>query len=244
MRILVFLIVTLLTTSAHAVEHSKWTTFLTNHVHDGLVDYKNAARDDGLLRNYLAEVASTDFSTLSDTDRLAYLINAYNAYTVALIIDNRDGDEMVESIKDIGGFFSSPWKKKFATLGGKEYSLDQIEHELIREQFADPRVHFALNCASYSCPPLAPVAYEGELLHSQLERQTRSFINNSDNTYLEESALHISKLFDWYDEDFTSGIFVFIRAHAEGELLAELESIDKVSLKYLPYDWSLNIVNE
>lgn len=244
MRTVLLLVVVLMTTCAHASEHQKWNSFLSSHVKDGLVDYKSAGRDDSLLRSYLQQLAGTDFHNLSRMEKLAYLINGYNAYTVALILDHAHEGVMVDSIKDIGGFFSSPWKQKSALLGGTLYTLDEIEHKLIRAQFSDPRVHFALNCASISCPPLAPFAYEGKLLDTQLNSQTKSFINKKENTYRKGNRLHISKIFDWYEDDFTSGVLVFIKKYAEGELATQISGTKELSLSYQPYDWSLNIVKE
>lgn len=244
MRILLFLMVVIMTSSVQAAEHQTWDTFLGNHVKNGLVDYKAAAVDDGLLRKYLDQLGTTDFQKLSGSDRLAYLINAYNAYTVALVIDNSEGKELVASIKDIGGFFSSPWKKEIARLGGSLYTLDEIEHKLIRSHFSDPRVHFALNCASISCPPLASFAYEGSMLNEQLDSQTRNFINSAENTYLKGTTLHISKIFDWYEDDFTSGVLPFIKGYAQGELAKQLSTKKEPSLSYMSYDWSLNVVKD
>lgn len=244
MRIIMFFMIILMTSNVSAAEHKKWNTFLMSHVEKGLVDYNSVAQDDVLLREYLKQLAETNFQLLSDSERLAYLINAYNAYTVALIIDNRDGTEIVASIKDIGGFFSSPWKKKVARLGGNIYTLDEVEHKLIRVQFSDPRVHFALNCASISCPPLAPFAYEGDVLDTQLDQQTRSFINTAENTELTGNVLSVSKIFDWYAEDFSAGVLPFIRANAEGELAKKMDLQKEMSLSYKSYDWSLNILQK
>lgn len=244
MRIVLCLVVVFMTTSVHAEMHGKWNAFVEGHIRNGLVDYKKAKLDDKLLRSYLQQLADTDFQNLGGAEKLAYLLNAYNAYTIALILDNSGEQEMVESIKDIGGFFSSPWKQKIATLGGRLYTLDEIEHNLIRSQFSDPRVHFALNCASISCPPLAPFAYEAQEIEKQLDQQTGSFINNPQNTYRSGSRLYVSKIFDWYEDDFVSGILPFIQKYAQGELATQVHGSKTLSLSYLNYDWSLNILSE
>ena len=143
-------------------DHQAWTVFLKRHVKMGenasTVNYKAIKSGPSSLTEYLLSVegvSQEDFDHFSENEKLAFLINAYNAFTVKLIVDHYP----VKSIKDIGSFLSSPWKKKFFRLLGKERHLDNIEHDMIRKQFNEPRIHFAVNCASIGCPALQDEAF-------------------------------------------------------------------------------------
>jgi len=190
---------------------------------------------------YLEVIDSTNPSALSNSDRLALYINAYNAYTVKLILDNFKDGKPVSSIKSLGGFFSGPWKISFCRIGGEIYTLDNIEHDIIRPLFREPRIHFAINCAAKSCPPLISIAYEGDTLEEQLDKNAVAFVNNKKFNRLDGSTLYVSKIFKWFAEDFNNDILRFVREHARGELKRTLESLgESVEIKYLQYDWSLN----
>lgn len=162
------------------------------------------------------------------SQRLAYWINAYNAFTVKLIIDNYP----INSIRDI----DRPWGKKFIQLGDEKFSLNQIEHDIIRPTFQEPRIHFALVCAAISCPKLLNKAYLPESLDQQLDQQTRYFINKSGKNEITNNHVKISKLFKWYQKDFTT----------KGSLLDFLDQYTNISLSqsakidYLEYNWGLN----
>ena len=147
----------------------------------------------------------------------------------------------IDSIKDLGSFLKSPWKKKIARIDGAVVTLDHIEHDILRPRFKDPRLHFAINCAAYSCPPLYPRAFTGSLLDLQLDEASRLFINNSKRNYLKGNTLFVSKIFKWFGEDFNGDISGFFLKYAEGELKQNLLATkDSIRIKYLPYDWSLN----
>lgn len=230
-------------------QHEAWTRWLGKYAKvQGpvtLVGYKAARAEKSSLDAYtasLAAVSKAQYESFSQPQRLAFLINAYNAFTVKLLLDN----EPVSSIKDLGGLFSSPWKKKFFKLFGEEYSLDQIEHETIRKQFAEPRIHMALVCASKGCPQLRGEAFVSEKLETQLEEQVRSFLSDRERNRWDPKTgkLYVSKIFDWYGEDFLKkdGSVGAFLAPRMGSTPQEQESIRKAKISFLDYDWSLNEV--
>ncbi len=251
-------------------EHIAWTTLLKKHVVlvDGgkasQVRYAGFQQDRAALRNYLgslSKVSQPEFDSWSKAQRMAFLINAYNAFTVEKIL-TRYPD--IKSIWDFGKIFGNPFKDRFFTLLGSESSLDQIEHETLRKAGAydEPRVHFAVNCASVGCPMLREEAYVAERLDAQLEEQTRRFLSDrSRNRYSAEGGrLEVSKIFDWFKEDWTSGYRGFegkaapVRSREQyfagyAALLADapehrkLIQDGKAALRFLDYDWNLNGVN-
>jgi len=221
--------------------HQQWTDLLSKYVHDGVVDYQGFKDNQVELESYLDFLARTDPEQLSESDQLAFYINAYNAYTVKLILDHFKNGKPPESIRRIGGLFSNPWKISFAVLAGKTYSLDNIEHDIIRIRFNEARIHFAVNCASKSCPILISEAYEGAILEQQLERVTKTFLTDHKHNYLEGDTLYVSSIFKWYKEDYNNDPLTFFTAHSNGSFLDSLENIiDDINIKYLDYDWSLN----
>ena len=221
--------------------HQGWNDLLGRYVKDGVVDYQGFKQDEAELDRYLALLDKTTPGSLPEKDQLALYINGYNAYTVKLILDNFKDGKPPRSIKKIGGFFSSPWGISFVRIGGRTLSLDEVEHEIIRPQFKEPRIHFAVNCASISCPPLITEAYEAGTIAEQLEKSTRDFLSNRTNNYLDGSTLYLSSIFKWYGEDFQDDPVSFVRAHSSGELEEQLEKLGSdVKIKYLDYDWSLN----
>ena len=173
------------------------------------VRYAGFKADSAALNRYLdslSAVTEAAFKTFSKPQQMAFLINAYNAFTVALILTKYPA---ITSIKDLGSLFSSPWKPKRIALLGSKVSLDDIEHGMLRERgrFDDPRVHFAVNCASIGCPPLREEAFVAERLDTQLDEQTSRFMSDrTRNRFAAASArLEVSKIFDWYGEDFKLG---------------------------------------
>ena len=186
-------------------------------------------------------LADTDPARLTGNDRLAFYINAYNAYTIKLILKNFKNGRPLKSIKKIGGLFSKPWRIKFAVIGGVTYTLDNIEHDIIRPQFQDPRVHFAINCAAKSCPPLISKPYEGSTLDRQLDSNAAAFINNPKSNYLRGDTLYVSRIFKWFKEDFNNDPIAFFLRYAKDDLKRQLLARRKgLTVKYLRYDWSLN----
>jgi hypothetical protein len=237
--------------------HAAFTTLLARHVSwnaagtASAVDYAGFARDRAALDAYrtaLAGVGEADFAGWSEDDRLAFLVNAYNAHTIALVL-TRYPD--LASIKDLGGWVTSPWKQRFFELLGASRSLDDVEHRLIRGGVGarEPRVHFALNCASIGCPALRPEAYRGDALGGQLADQTRRFLSDRARNRVDAAArrLEVSKIFEWYGEDFVraaGSVERFLAPYAA--LLTDDDgaragvAAAAVPVVFLDYDWALN----
>ena len=222
------------------------------------VDYAGFKSSQTELSAYLKSLSTVSQETFSQWDKntqLAFLINAYNAYTIDLIL-TRYPD--LTSIRDLGGFFSSPWKKAFAPLLGEKRTLDGIEHGLIREKgvYNEPRIHFAVNCASIGCPALREEAYVGEKLDEQLEQQTVRFLSDNSRNYYDGKTLHISKIFSWYKEDFemkwrnSSSLTGFIAQYDNALSFKDGSPLDNKDVKaimsgnseleFLDYNWALN----
>ena len=241
-------------------QHAAWTAQLRKQVKPlrggqaSQVRYAGFKADSAALNRYLdslSAVTEAAFKTFSKPQQMAFLINAYNAFTVALILTKYPA---ITSIKDLGSLFSSPWKPKRIALLGSKVSLDDIEHGMLRERgrFDDPRVHFAVNCASIGCPPLREEAFVAERLDTQLDEQTSRFMSDrTRNRFAAASArLEVSKIFDWYGEDFKLGHrgiaslagFVARYADALADLPADRERVrsQRAEISFLPYDWQLN----
>ena len=218
-------------------DHQLWTDLLVKHVDSvGSVDYKGFQKDSTALNSYLQQLAK---HTINDgwsyAQKKAYWINAYNAFTVKLIVDNYP----VKSIKDLGGSIykvNTPWDIKFIKLGDKTYDLNNIEHGILRKDFSDPRIHAAVNCASISCPKLRNEAFTAAKLEEQLTDQMRAFINNPQKNTLAKNEVEISSIFKWFSGDFTE----------EGDIIDYLNTYSKVEISkdadisYKDYNWNLN----
>lgn len=229
--------------------HSLWDKILKQRVtlrdFVSSVDYEAIHADPSMLKKYLNQIEALtpeQYERFSENEKLAFLINAYNAFTVKLIIDHYP----VSSIKKIGGIFSSPWKKKFFKLFEKEQNLDTIEQDLIRKKFNEPRIHFVLVCASKGCPPLKNEAFVSTRLDQQLEEQALLFLRDKNrNIFIpEQMELQISSIFKWYGEDFVNKFgsvqsFVSSRMTSDPKM-EKLILSSKVKISYLSYDWSLN----
>lgn len=226
--------------SSAGVDNSLYVEILEKYVKDGRVDYANLKVHRWQLDTYLSTIGAISLENMMREEQLAFYINLYNANTLQLIINNYP----VKSIKDIGSFFSSPWKLKVVNLDGEMVTLDYVEHEIVRPQFKDPRVHFALNCSAVSCPKLLSVPFDAENIDSQLDEAVISFINDGINNYLDGSTLFVSRIFSWFSEDFTDDFVEWFSRYARGDLKAGLEALKKDGrtphVKYLKYDWSLN----
>ncbi len=218
-----------------------YAELLSLYVHDGRVDYRGLKQAEEKLDRYLEHLARSNPQTGSRAAQMALYINAYNACTLKLILDHFENGRPVGSIKDIGGFFTKPWDIRFCRVGGEALTLDEIEHGILRPDFKDPRVHFAVNCASRSCPPLLSEPYREATLERQLEGGTAAFINDPESNYLEGDRLHVSRIFKWFAEDFPQGVVPFFLRYARGDLAKRLRAHgDSISVRYLDYDWSLN----
>lgn len=238
--------------------HQPWQTLLAQHVkpinngHSSQVDYAGMKMERAQLKAYLAALSSVDkgvFAQWSAPKQLAFLINAYNAWTVEFILTAYPD---LASIKDLGSFFSSPWSKKFIPLLGETRSLDNIEHQLIRgdNKYGDPRIHFAVNCASIGCPALREEAYSADKLEQQLNEQTVRFLTDTSRNRFNDSSMELSAIFKWYGDDFTLGFrgsnslptFILLYHQALNltpaqQALLKSENMDN---KFLNYDWTLN----
>jgi len=249
-------------TSALAFDHTHatWDGLLKQNVvlisqgNASQLRYGELQRQHAALKTYLAAlsaVGEADYRGWSKTQQLAFLINAYNAYTVELIL-TRYPD--LKSIKDLGSLFQSPWKQKFVPLLGQTLSLDDIEHGLIRAPgvFDDPRIHFAVVCASVGCPMLRNEAFTGDQLEAQLADAMRRFLSDHSRNRFDAAngKLQVSKIFDWYGKDFAQGNAGFNNlaqtfAKYADQLAESAEDRERIRrgdyrLEFLDYDWKLN----
>ncbi len=221
-----------------ADQNSLYDQLLSRNIRNGLVDYRKLKKEESILDGYLEFLEETNINALSRNEKFAFYINAYNAWTLKLVLSSYPG---IRSIKDIKGGYGSPWKIPMVKTNGEVLTLDYIEHRILRPVFKDPRVHFAINCASISCPPLKHEAYRGEELERQLADSAETFINDGRNNYFRGDTLYISRLFSWFREDFGNDPIGFIRKYAHCELKEMIRnSGNRIRIKYLPYDWSLN----
>lgn len=220
------------------VDHSLYAALLKANVSGGVVDYKGFKDNEARLDEYLAMLERVDVNGLDHHEQFAFYINAYNAWTIKLILGGYPG---LASIKDLGSLIQSPWKKKICRINGKVLSLDHIEHQILRPVFKDPRVHFAINCASKSCPALSSEPYTGRELSDQLDASARAFINDSRHNRVEGGVLYVSSIFDWFSEDFKGDVLGFVLHYASAQMKTAIQAKEKeIRIKYLDYDWSLN----
>jgi len=226
---------------ARTFDHSRFDALLREHVDEAwYVDYGGLAEDSEELDVYLKALETVALQELSRDEQLALLINAYNAFTLRLILDHRPD---IESIKDI----DDPWGKQRFTLGGHRVSLDEIEHGLIRPLFKDPRIHFAVNCAAVGCPPLARTAYTGQNIEAQLDQAARRALGSPRWARLENGTLQVTKVMDWYGEDFVSpewkpradSIAEWVARHGPDEVRRAVDG-GAVKVRFMDYDWRLN----
>ena len=217
---------------------SLYSELLQRYVKNGVVDYQGFKNEEATLDEYLKILENTRVDVLSRDEQFAFYVNAYNSWTIKLVLS---GYPKIKSIKDLGNIFKTPWQKKIVRINGEVITLDDVEHKILRKKFRDPRVHFAVNCASKSCPPLISEPYRGSSLSQQLDDSTRAFINDPGSNYLKGNKLYVSKIFKWFPEDFDDNIVDFFLKYAEEDFKKELEARkDKIKIKYLHYDWSLN----
>lgn len=223
------------------LSYAKWTGLLKKHVNEeGLVDYKGFIKDKDELQSFLDKLAANPpAKDWSEHDKIAYWLNAYNAFTIKLIVDHYP----VKSIKDLGPkhqiiFINTPWDKKFFKIGGKTMTLNRIEHRILRSEFREPRIHFALNCASLSCPKLRREAYTGRDLDEQLTDQAKSFMRDPKRNEPDASKPRLSAIFDFYGKDMRkwSGktLVEYINQYSPVRIKADAE------IEYLEYNWNLN----
>jgi len=210
-------------------DHSNFNELLKKYVkEDGRVNYAGFKKDKNILEAYLETIRTNNPNTTwSKNDKFAYYMNAYNAMTIDLIIRNYP----TESIKDI----NDPWEQRYWKISNKSVSLEEIEHEILRKM-KDPRIHFGINCASFSCPPLMNKAFTAANVDAQLEKLAVQFINDPKRNKITTDRVQISKIFRWFQEDFTKN----------GDLIDFLNTYSKVKIdknarvRYMDYNWKLN----
>jgi hypothetical protein len=231
-------------------DHAAWDEILRSYARQEgrRFDYAGLKRSElPRLESYLDALGRADLSSLSRDQLMAFLINAYNAYTVKTILDemSAEGEYRISSIREIPRVF----ERKVHRMGGFQLSLDNIEHNLLRPFFRDPRVHFAVNCASVSCPPLRPEAFEADRLDEQLEEATRLALSSPDYLRVEGDRLLVTKILDWYGEDFVKDgwrgaekdLLSYLRKYADQEVRRFIDSRgSRPSLRFMDYDWGLN----
>lgn len=209
-------------------------SLLKAHVsEDGFVDYPAMKNDKAKLDAYIVYLSkTTPASSWSDNKKKAFWINAYNAYTLKLILENYP----LKSIMKINQKGKTAWKIPFAVVGGETYTLDHIEHKILREKLFDPRIHVGVNCASGSCPKLANFAFTEDNIDAELERLMKIFVNDPTRNQLSFKKVQISSIFDWFKQDFTKegSVIDYINKYAETPVKP------KARIGYLTYDWSLN----
>jgi len=222
------------------VEHTALDLLLKKYVDkNGMVNYQGIKKEETQLDEYLKYIQKNgpNDKTWSKEDQLVYWINAYNAFTIRLILNYYP----VESIKDIGSkipipYVNTAWDIKFINIGATELSLNNIEHNIIRKNFNEPRIHFALVCAAKSCPKLRNEAYKAGQLDRQLTDQARVFLADQSKNQISTTELKLSNIFNWYGGDFTkTGTLIdFLNQYAPVKIG------NNAKKSYLDYDWSLN----
>ena len=217
-----------ISTQTDEISHSDFNDLLKKHVTTtGEVDYVGFKSEKAKLNSYTTFLSNNPpKESWSKNEKLAFWINAYNAFTIKLIVDNYP----LKSITDL--YDGKPWDQKWIKIGTNTYSLNNIENDIIRPKFKDARIHFAVNCAAKSCPKLMNEAYKTNQLDAQLNKQTEAFINSSQND-LTASEIKISKIFDWYAIDF-GNVVDFLNNYSNTEINSGAQ------ISYKEYDWALN----
>ena len=232
LRILFVAFLTLLFVKVNA-QTSVWNGELQKYVNNsGNVDYKKWKQSPQKLDAYLEYLTKTAPNNWSADKEKAFWINAYNAYTVKLILDNYP----LKSIMDIKENGKNAWGISFAKVGGKTYTLNQIEHEILRKKFKDPRIHVGVNCASYSCPQLANYAFTEKNVDSRLELLIKQFINDTKRNKISAHKAEVSEIFNWFKDDFTQNgtLIDYLNKYSETKLKSD------AAISFLTYNWNLN----
>lgn len=236
-------------TGTESFDHTAWNKILEKHVRQKgrRFDYAGLKKEESKLDEYLEHLARVDLATLAPSALKALFINAYNAYTVQTVLErvSPGGTLEIASIRDIPNVF----EREAHVVGGFTLSLDHMEHNILRPYFKDPRVHFAVNCASASCPPLPPQAFEEDTVDRQLEEAAREVLRDPDYVRVEDDQLLVTRIMDWYRSDFISPEFegaeeslpAFIRKYTREEVREWIDSREGTpNVAFMPYDWSLN----
>ncbi len=224
----------LLTFSQGYSQTSTFNDLLQKHVTTtGIVDYKSFKNDEAKLDNYISYLEKTSpTNSWSKNKQKAFWINAYNAYTIKLILSNYP----LKSIMNIKEKGKTAWKIPFAKVGGKTYTLDHIEHQILRKEFSDPKIHVGVNCASGSCPKLGNNAFTEQNIDAELSRLMKDFVNDTSRNKITAKKVQISSIFDWFKGDFTKkgSVIEFLNKYSD------IKISPKAKISFLKYDWTLN----
>ena len=237
-------------------QYANWEALSKKHVrwlpdqNQSRTDYAGFKAEHAQLNLMLAElsdVTQAEFDQWTSAQQMAFLINAYNAFTVELILTKYPD---LKSIKELGSLIQSPWKKKFFKLFGVERNLDWIENDMLRARYKDPRIHVGINCASIGCPALRAEAYTSAKLDAQLEDGMRRFFSDKTRNRYRDGKLEVSEIFKWFAEDFekdnkgfnkVADVFARYAAQLSADTQGQAALHNKsVPISYLPYDWKLN----
>lgn len=233
MKNTILLVFTFLFISANA-QTAIFNNLLQKHVDTkGNVNYKGLKSDKATLDSYLTYLSkTTPQKSWSENKQKAFWINAYNAYTLKLIVDHYP----TKSIMNIKKKGKTAWKIPFAVVGGKTYTLDYIEHEILRKNLFDPRIHVGVNCASGSCPKLNNRVFTENNIDSELEKLMKEFVNDVSRNKISNKKVQISEIFNWFKDDFTKkgSIIDYLNKYSNTKIKA------KAKTHFLPYNWSLN----
>jgi hypothetical protein len=234
-------------TSTQAVDHGAWDEFLRRYVkpgNDGVARVAYGAVDDEIRRSlaeYIDRLQAVPVDGLARGEQLAFWLNLYNALTVKVVLDHYP----VRSIRDIdispGLFADGPWDRKLVTIAGEALTLNDIEHRILRPIWRDPRLHYAVNCASLGCPNLPPVAFTAANVDAMLEAAARAYVNHRRGARLEGGRLIVSKIYSWFQEDFgrsEAGVVAHLVRYADSALAESLRG--RRGIDDYEYDWALN----
>lgn len=239
-------------------QYMLWDSLTKKHVHwlpdnvQSRVDYNGFKNDHTQLTQVLNEmstVSQAEFDQFTQAQQMAFMINAYNAYTIELILSKYPN---LKSIKDLGSLIQSPWKKKFFKLLGEEHNLDWIENEVLRPRYKDPRIHVGINCASIGCPALRAEAYTADKLDTQLDDSLQRFLSDKTRNRYRDGKLEVSEIFKWFAEDFEKGnkgfrqvadVFARYANQLSTDASVQMAIRNKsIPVSFLTYDWSINDV--
>jgi len=233
-------------TSQKTIDHKAFSQLLKAYVRadkSGLtrVNYKDFKTKQSALKAYIKSLEAVKVTSLSKAEQFAYWANLYNAITINVVLDAYP----VKSIKDIdispGLFSNGPWGKKLVTIEGTKISLDDIEHQILRKVHTDPRVHYAVNCASVGCPNLQNQAFDGKNLQAQLNKAARDYVNSNRGAVVKGNRLAVSKIYVWFKKDFggnDEGVLAHLKKHADKDLKSKITKIGSINSSF--YDWTLN----
>ena len=232
-RVLSILLLTTTLIFGFDLTYKNYNSFLSKYVCNNRVAYSKLSKDNitEVLAKEFSSLSKAEYDKLNEANKIAYLINAYNFFTILLIKHNYP----VTSIRKI----KKPWDTKFITLLSEKVSLNHIEHEVLRKEFDEPRIHFALVCAAIGCSPISNTAFIGEKLDQQLYKVAKAFLNDKAKNRVEGNKLFLSKIFEWYGDDFK-------KKHGgyKQYVISVLDLKGKYTVKFTNYDWNLNEISE